>query len=139
LFTAQVGSGSFPLSCGVFFLPPLSQAFPFLVAGHVPGSRQHLSGPPSLFIYSSGKDSLPPIFCAQCPTFFPTCLYCSYCLVLSFSFFPGCRLVSPGGYAALAQGCLWEYRVPLSSPCLRLPSRLGVGDWRPRGPPGFSV
>jgi hypothetical protein len=25
--------------------------------------------------------------------------------------------VCPGGYADLAQGCLWEYRVPLSSPC----------------------
>jgi hypothetical protein len=26
-----------------------------------------------------------------CPTLFPTCLYCSYCLLLSFSFF------APGG------------------------------------------
>jgi hypothetical protein len=23
----------------------------------------------------------------------------------------------PGGYADLAQGCLWEYHMPLSSPC----------------------
>jgi hypothetical protein len=44
------------------------------------------------------------------PTLFPTCLYCSYCLLLNFSFFPGWRSVCPGGYAALAQGCLWEYR-----------------------------
>jgi hypothetical protein len=36
---------------------------------------------------------------------------CSYCLLLSFSFFlPGWRSVCPGGYAALAQACLWEYR-----------------------------
>jgi hypothetical protein len=27
----------------------------------------------------------------------------------SFSFFPGWRSFCPGGYAALAQGCLWEY------------------------------
>jgi hypothetical protein len=33
----------------------------------------------------------------------------SYCLLLSFSFFPRWRSVCPGGYAALAQGCLWEY------------------------------
>jgi hypothetical protein len=43
------------------------------------------------------------------PTLFPACLYCSYCLLLSFSFFPGWRLVCPAGYAALAQACLWEY------------------------------
>jgi hypothetical protein len=44
------------------------------------------------------------------PTLFPACLYCSYCLLVSFSFFPLWRSVCPGGYAALAQGCLWEYR-----------------------------
>jgi hypothetical protein len=26
-------------------------------------------------------------------------------------------LVCPAGYANLAQGCLWEYHMPLSSPC----------------------
>jgi hypothetical protein len=44
-----------------------------------------------------------------CPTLFPACLYCFYCLLVSFSFFPRWRSVCPGGYAALAQGCLWEY------------------------------
>jgi hypothetical protein len=39
------------------------------------------------------------------PTLFPACLYCSFCLLVSFSFFP----YSPGDYAALAQACLWEY------------------------------
>jgi hypothetical protein len=34
LFTAHVGGGSSPLSCGVFLPPPFSQAFPFLVARH---------------------------------------------------------------------------------------------------------
>jgi hypothetical protein len=43
------------------------------------------------------------------PTLFAMCLYCSYCLLLSFSFFHGWGLVHPGGYADLAQGCLWEY------------------------------
>jgi hypothetical protein len=42
-----------------------------------------------------------------------------------FSFFPGCESVCPRGYADLAQGCLWEYRVPLSSPCGLLPKRPG--------------
>jgi hypothetical protein len=44
-----------------------------------------------------------------CPLLLPTCLYCFYCLLFSFSFFPWWRSVCPGGYAALAQGCLWEY------------------------------
>jgi hypothetical protein len=35
LFTVHEGSGSSPLSCGVFLPPPLLQAFPLLVAGHV--------------------------------------------------------------------------------------------------------
>jgi hypothetical protein len=43
-----------------------------------------------------------------------------------FSFFPGWGLVCPGGYADLAQDCLWEYHVPLGSPCgLRLPKPSG--------------
>jgi hypothetical protein len=53
----------------------------------------------------------------RAPTLFATCLYCSYCLLLSFSFFPRWGSVCPGGYADLAQGCLWEYHVRLSSPC----------------------
>jgi hypothetical protein len=42
------------------------------------------------------------------PTLFPMCLYCSYCLLLSFSYFPGWGSVCPGGCAALAQCFLWE-------------------------------
>jgi hypothetical protein len=109
LFTAHVGSGSSPLSCGVFLPPPLSQAFPLLVARHVPPLLPEPLRPTRLVIYSSRKNSLPPIFSAQCTSPSFPCLYCSYCLLLSFSFFPGWRLVCPAGYAALAQGCLWEY------------------------------
>jgi hypothetical protein len=40
--------------------------------GTRPRSHQSLSGLPGLFIYNSGKDSLPPIFSAQCaPPSFP--------------------------------------------------------------------
>jgi hypothetical protein len=43
-----------------------------------------------------------------------------------FSFFPGWVLVCPGGYVDLAQGCLWEYRVLVSSPGgLHLPKLSG--------------
>jgi hypothetical protein len=50
------------------------------------------------------------------PALFAMCLFCC-CLFSFFSFFPGWGLVCPGGYADLAQGCLWEYCAPLSSPC----------------------
>jgi hypothetical protein len=77
---------------------------------------QFCEGFPSLPLQHSGR-----------PTFFAMCLYCSYCLLLSFSFFPGWGLVCPGDYADLAQGCLWE-------------CRQGAGVWRwPGGPPGFSI
>jgi hypothetical protein len=36
LFTAHVGGGSPPLSCGVFLPPPLLQALLFMVAGRLP-------------------------------------------------------------------------------------------------------
>jgi hypothetical protein len=42
-------------------------------------------------------------------TLFPTCLYCSYCLFVSVSY-PQVEVSLSGGYAALAQACLWEYR-----------------------------
>jgi hypothetical protein len=71
------------------------------------------------------------------PTLFPACLYCSYCLLLSFSFFPRWRSVCPGGYADLAQACLWEYRIPLSSPCPCLPKPSGHGQLAARGPSWF--
>jgi hypothetical protein len=68
----------------------------------------------------------PPLWCSGCATLFAACLFCCYCLLFNFSFFPGWGSVCPGGYADLAQDCLWEYCVPLSSPCgLRLPKLSG--------------
>jgi hypothetical protein len=120
-----VGSGSSPLSCGVFLPPPLSQAFPLLGAGHAPLLPPSLARP-SLFIFQfqEGFPS-PALQCSGCPTLFATCLYFSYCLLLSFSFFPGWGSVFPGGYADLTQGCLWKYHVPLSLPCPCLPKQSG--------------
>jgi hypothetical protein len=71
---------------------------------------------------------LPPLFGAQGTL--PS-LLCAFFVVIAyysvfFSFFLGWRSVSPGGYADLAQGCLWEYCVLLSSPCvLHLPKPSG--------------
>jgi hypothetical protein len=111
LFTAHMGSGSSFLSCGVFLPLPLSQAFPLLVAGHEPPLPPEALRPVRLVYLQFREGFLSPnLQCSGYPTLFPMCLYCSYCLLLSFSFFPGWRSVCPGEYAALAQACLWEYR-----------------------------
>jgi hypothetical protein len=135
LFSVHMGSGPSLFSYGVFFPPPLLQAFPLLVAGQVPPL---LPSPAGLFIHSSVRVFPPHLFGTQGAQ---TSLLCVFFVVIAylsvfFSFFPGCGLVCPGGYADLAQGCLWEYCMPLSSPCgLRLPKWSGrwhrVAAWVP--------
>jgi hypothetical protein len=112
IFTVHVGSGPSPLSCGVFLPPPLLQAFPLLVAGQVPPlllSPANLWGisPPLLF----GAQGTPPSL--LCVFFVVIAYYSGFFFFFSLG---GGQSVQ-GGYADLAQGCLWEYRVPLSSPC----------------------
>jgi hypothetical protein len=47
-------------------------------------------------------------------------------LITQFLFFSWVGgLVCPGGYADLAQGCLWQYRIPLSSLCSHHPKPSG--------------
>jgi hypothetical protein len=72
---------------------------------------------PGLFIYSSVRDSPHPasVFRAPHPLCYVSLLF--LLLITQFLFFPWLGVVCPGGYADLAQGCLWEYRVGLSSPC----------------------
>jgi hypothetical protein len=84
-----------------------------------------------------GGISPPPLQRSGHPTLFAMCLYSSYCLLLSFSFFPGLGLVCPGGSADLAQGCLWEYHIPLSSPCPHLPKLSGHQHLVAQGPSWF--
>jgi hypothetical protein len=127
-----------PLSCGVFLPLPLSQAFLLLVAGRMPLLPPSLARP-GLFIYSSGKDSPPPLFGAQCS---PPSLLCVFIVLIAYYsvslFFRGWGSVCPGGYADLAQGCLWEYCVPISSPCgPHLPKSSGRGHLAARGPSWF--
>jgi hypothetical protein len=115
LFTAHMGGGPFPLSCGVFLPPPFSQAFLLLVAGHTPPLPPEPLQPGPAYLFTVlGRIPLPALGCSGHPTLLATCLYCSYCLLVSFSFFPGCWSVFPGGCADLVQGCLWKYHVLLS-------------------------
>jgi hypothetical protein len=79
-----------------------------------------------------------PLWCSVRPTLFPTCLYCFYCLLLSFSFFP------PGGGRSVQGAILIWPRVVcgsttvlLSSPCLCLPKPSGHGRLAALGPSWF--
>jgi hypothetical protein len=83
---SSCGKWVFPASCGVFLPPPLLQAFPLLVAGHVPPLLPSLAR----LIYLQFCEGLPSptLRHSRLLTLFATYLYCSYCLLLSFSFFP---------------------------------------------------
>jgi hypothetical protein len=122
---SHVGSGPYP-SHGVFLPLPLLQALQLLVAEQVP---LLLPSPTSLFIYSSMRDcpSLPLWLQGALPSLLRD-FFCCCCLLYSFIFLftLDWGSVCPEGYADLAQGCLWEYRVPLSSPGgLHLPKLSG--------------
>jgi hypothetical protein len=127
-----MGSVSSPLSCGVF-LPPLSQAFPLLVAGRPPLLLPEplQPGPACLFMVP-GRIPLPSSSELRAPH--PLCHVSLLFLFLitQFLFFPWVGVGLSRGYADLAQGCLWEYRVQLSSPC---PSSQAVWVWA-TGSPG---
>jgi hypothetical protein len=113
-------------SRGRWVFPPLLLSFPpsaTLTSFPAPGCWTLPPSParPNLFVYSSGWDSPPHPLCYVSLLFL--------LLITQFLFFPQVGgSVCPGGYANLAQGCLWEYRVPLSSPCgPHLPKPSGHG------------
>jgi hypothetical protein len=98
--------------------------------------------PPGLFIYSSMKDSPPPLRHSRCPTCLATCLFFFLVIAYYSGFFsPGWGSVCPGGYADLAQCCLWSTTCHLAHLVVCVfPSRLGTGIWWQHGsPPGFSI
>jgi hypothetical protein len=135
LFTVHVGGGSSLLACAVFLPLPLSQAFLLLVAGRARGSPACRA---CLFTVL-WRIPLPQSLALRAlhPLSGVSLLF--FLLICQFLFFPGWRSVCPGGYAALAQACLWEYHgtAKLTGPCLPKPS--GCGWLEARGPPGFSV
>jgi hypothetical protein len=139
LFTAHVGSGSSPLSCGVFLPLPLLQAFPLLDAGCV------LLLLPSLarLVYLQFCEGFlsPALQCSGHPTLFATCLF--FVVIAYYSVF----LFSLGGGRSVQGAMLIWPRLVCGSTTYRLahlvvcvfPSGLGT-VWQRRGsPPVFSV
>jgi hypothetical protein len=119
LFTAYVGGGSSPLSCG-FFLPlPLSHAFLLLVAGRTPPLPPSLDRP-GLFTYSSGRDSPPPLFGAQGA---PPSLQCVFIVLIAYY---SVSLFSLGGGRSVQGAMLIWPRVVCGSTAYRLPHLVRV-------------
>jgi hypothetical protein len=114
-------------------------SFPLLVAGRV----LLLPSPAGLFVYSSGRDSPPPILGAQgappslLPVFFVVVAYYSVFFLFSLG----------GGLSVQGAMLIWS-RVVCVSTTYRFahlvvhifPSCLGAAVWRwPGSPPGFSI
>jgi hypothetical protein len=79
---------------------------------------------PTWLVYSlflSGKDSLPPIFDAQCtpPSFL--CVFMFLLLIVQFLFFPLVGVGLPRRLCCSGPGLSWEYCVLISSPCPHFP------------------
>jgi hypothetical protein len=138
---SSCGKWAFHPSCRVFLPLPLSQALPILVAGCAP---PFLPSParPGLFIYSSGKDSLPTSMMLREPH-----PLCHVSLLLFFAYYSVSLFTPGGGQSVQAAVLIWP-RIVCGSTAHHLahlvvcvfPSCLGAGDWqRPRGPPGFSI
>jgi hypothetical protein len=123
-----MGSGSSPLSCVVFLLPPLSEAFPLLVAGCMPLLPPEPLRPTLLFYLQFWVRIIFPQSLALRAPHPLSHVSLFLLLITQFLFF------SPGGGQSV-QGAmlLWprvvcgSTAVPLSSPCLHLPKLSGCG------------
>jgi hypothetical protein len=137
LFTVHVGSGSSLLSCGVFLPPPLSHTFPLLVAGRMPLLPPEPVRPAWLVLFRR-KDSLPPIFGAQCT---PPSFLCVFIVLIAYYsvslFSPGGGSVCPGAMLLWPRLVCGSTMVPWSSPCPHLPKPFGRGQLAARGPSWF--
>jgi hypothetical protein len=136
--TTHMRGGSYTLSCGVFLRCPSHKLSCSWLLGAWPApTGASLACLACLF---NSQEWFPfPIFGALCS---PPCFLHVFIVIIAYysvSLFSHGGGLYRGGYEALAQGCLWEYQVLLSSPCPCLPKPSDVGDSRPGGHPGFSI
>jgi hypothetical protein len=72
------------------------------------------------------------------PTLFPECLNCSYCLLLSFSFFPWAEVSLSRGLCCSGPGLSVGVPRYREAHLVRVfPRRLGAGHWQPWEPSSF--
>jgi hypothetical protein len=137
-------------SRGKWVFPPLLWSFPPTAAftsfpaldcwAHTPAPAGASLARPWLFIYSSEKDSPPPLFGAQGAPPSLQRVFLFLLLITQFLLFPRVEV----GLSRWL--CCSSPMLSVRLPWYRLaylvrvfPSRLGMGNWWPRGPPGFSV
>jgi hypothetical protein len=138
LFTAHMGRGSSPLSCGVFLPLPLSQDFPLLVAGCTPPLLPEPFQPsPACLFTVPGKIPLPP-FCTQC-----TSPYLLHVFIVLIAYYSVSLFSLGGGWSVQGAMLIWprvvcgSTLVLLSSPCLCLSKLSGCGRLAAWGPSWF--
>jgi hypothetical protein len=134
------GGGSSPVSCGVFLPPPLSRAFPLLVAGCVHSFPLEPLWPGLACLFTvPGRIPLPYSLALSVPPSLPLVFIV---LIAYYSV----SLFSPGEGQSVQGAMLFCPRVVCGSTVYHLahlvyvfPSCLGTGDWWPWSPAGFSV
>jgi hypothetical protein len=136
-------------SRGKWVFPPLLWSFPpsaTLTSFPTPGCWVCAPLPPEALmparlVYLQSREGFPSpnLQCSGRPTLFPACLNCSYCLLFSFSFFPGVEVSLSRGLCCSGPGLsvgLPRYR---EAHLVRVfLSCMGASHWRPWGPPHFS-
>jgi hypothetical protein len=95
---------------------------------------------PARLVYLQSREGFPSPNLQRSgrPTLFLACLNCSYCLLLSFCFFPRVEVSLSSGLccsgSGLSVGVPWYREAHL----VRVfPSFMGAGHWRPQGPSSF--
>jgi hypothetical protein len=122
-------------SRGKWVLPPLLWSFPLsasLTSFPVRGCWVRPPGPlrPARLIYLQSREGFPSPNLSRSghPTLFPVCLYCFYCLLVSFSFFPRVEVGLSRGLCCSGPGLSGSTKVPRSSPGPHFPKPSGRGQ-----------
>jgi hypothetical protein len=135
-------------SCGKWAFSPLLWSFPPTTAFTsfpTPGCWAGVAAPafsvPACLQFHEGFLS-PPLQCSVCPALFATCLFCCcYCLLFSFSFFPGVGRSVQWAMLIWPRVVCGNTTYHLAHLVVRVfPSHLSTGVWwRCGSPPGFSL
>jgi hypothetical protein len=133
-------------SCGRWVFPPLLWSFsPSATFTSFPAPGCWACTPllpealrPAWLVYLQSQEGFPSpnLQHSGHPTLLPACLNCSYCLLLSFSFFPWVEVSLSRGLCCSGPGLsVGELRYRKAHLVRVFP--VGAGHWRPRGPSLF--
>jgi hypothetical protein len=132
-----LGGAAAPASCHVCLQLTWKWVFPSLLWSFLPSTSLTSfptpgywerdpaptgASPAARLVYLQFREGFPSpnIWCSVHSTLFPMCLYCSYCLLVSFSFFPGWGQSVQGAMLLWPRVVCGSTAVPQSSPCPHL-------------------